>query len=69
MEGARVKGEKERMEIYRDLPVSVTMGLAARELAGKLHKIEHLNISPDLLGPSLLNLMNLGAKKLEPADG
>jgi len=69
VEGARVEGEKERMEIYRDLPVSVTMGLAARELAGKLQKIEHLNLSPDLLGPSLLNLMNLGAKRLEPADG
>ena len=49
--------------------VSVTLGLAARELAGKLQKIEHLNLSPDLLGPSLLNLMNLGAKRLEPADG
>ncbi len=69
VESARVAGERERMEIYRDLPPAVTMGLAARELAGKLHKIEHLNLSPDLLGPSLLNLMNLGAKKLDPADG
>lgn len=69
VESARVEGERERMDIYRDLPPAVTMGLAARELAGKLHKIEHLNLSPDLLGPSLLNLMNLGAKKLEPADG
>lgn len=68
VEGAKVEGERERMEIYRDLPVSVTMGLAAREMAGKLQKIEHLNLSPDLLGPSLLNLMNLGAKRLEPAD-
>ncbi|ACY18836.1 SPFH domain-containing protein [Haliangium ochraceum] len=69
VEHARVEGERERMEIYRDLPASVSMGLAARELAGKLEKIEHLNLSPDLLGPSLLNLMNLGAKRLEPADG
>ncbi len=68
VEKAKVEGERERMDIYRDLPPAVTMGLAARELAGKLHTIEHLNISPDLLGPSLLNLMNLGAKKLEPAN-
>ncbi len=69
VESAKVEGERQRMEIYRELPVSVTMGLAARELAGKLQKIEHLILSPDLLGPSLLNLMNLGAKRLEPADG
>jgi regulator of protease activity HflC (stomatin/prohibitin superfamily) len=68
VEGAKVEGERERMDIYRDLPPAATMGLAARELAGKLHTIEHLNISPDLLGPSLLNLMNLGAKRLEPVD-
>ncbi len=69
VEHARVESERERMEIYRELPTSVTMGLAARELAGKLEKIEHLNLSPDILGPSLLKLMNLGAKRLEPADG
>jgi hypothetical protein len=57
------------MDIYRELPPAVTLGLAARELAGKLQKIEHLNVSPELLGPSLLNLMNLGARRLEPADG
>jgi regulator of protease activity HflC (stomatin/prohibitin superfamily) len=69
VEGARVASERERMDIYRDLPAAVTLGLAARELAGKLQKIEHLNVSPDLLGPSLLSLINLGAKRLEPADG
>jgi regulator of protease activity HflC (stomatin/prohibitin superfamily) len=69
VEGARVESERERMDIYRQLPAAVTLGLAARELAGKLQKIEHLNVSPDLLGPTLLNLMNLGAKRLEPADG
>ena len=67
IERAKVVGERERMDIYRELPPAVTMGLAARELAGKLQKIEHLNLSPDLFGPSLLNLMSLGAKKLDAA--
>ena len=66
---AKVIGEREKMEIYRTMPAHVMAGLAARELAGKLQKIEHLNVSPDLLGPSLLSLINLGAKRLEPADG
>lgn len=65
MEAAKVAAERERIEIYRDLPTSVMMGLATKELATKLRKIEHLNISPDMIGPSLLNLMNLGSKRLE----
>ncbi len=69
VEAARVESEKERMAIYRDLPTAANIGLAARELAGKLQSIEHLNISPDLFGPSLLKLMNLGAKRLEPSEG
>jgi regulator of protease activity HflC (stomatin/prohibitin superfamily) len=65
VEGARVATESERMAIYRDLPASVTLGLAARELAGKLERIDHLNLSPDILGPSLLNLVTAGSKRLE----
>jgi hypothetical protein len=41
------------MAIYRDLSSHVLMGLAARELAGKLTKIEHLNVTPDLLATVL----------------
>jgi len=67
IEHAKVSSERERMEIYRDLPVSVTLGLAAQKLAGKLRQIDHLNLSPDVLGPSLLNLMDLGAKRLDSA--
>lgn len=68
IDGAKVEGERERMQIYRDLPASVTLGLAARELAGKLHTIEHLNLSPDILGPSLLKLMNVGSKRLDDTE-
>ena len=41
--------EQARIAIYRDLSTHVLLGLAARELAGKLNKIDHLNVTPDLL--------------------
>jgi regulator of protease activity HflC (stomatin/prohibitin superfamily) len=49
VEGAKAEAEQARMAIYRDLPPAVMLGLAARELAGKLDTIEHLNVTPDLL--------------------
>ena len=45
------------------------MGLALRELAGKLQRIDHLNLGPDLLGPAFVNLMEAGARKLESGAG
>lgn len=56
-EGAQVAAERERIDIYRALPPATMMGLAARELAGKLQSIEHLNVSPDLLGSLLERLI------------
>lgn len=53
VERARTEMEQERIAIYRDLPSQVLLGLAARELAGKLTKIDQLNIAPDLLGQLL----------------
>lgn len=69
VETARVDSERERMGIYRDLPTSVMLGLAAQELAGKLHTIEHLNITPDMLGPQLLSLLEAGTRHLEEPTG
>ena len=65
VEEARVTAERERMSIYRDFPADRMMGLAAQELAGKLQKIEHLNLTPDLIGPVLSNLMNAGTSHLK----
>jgi regulator of protease activity HflC (stomatin/prohibitin superfamily) len=65
LEEARVHAERERMEIYTALPPAALMGLAARELAGKLHSIEHLNLSPDLLGSLLERVLGAQARKLE----
>ncbi|MGD0719594.1 MAG: SPFH domain-containing protein [Roseiarcus sp.] len=53
LEGARVETETARLEIYRDLPAAVLYGLAARELAGKLTKIDHVNVTPDLIASLL----------------
>jgi regulator of protease activity HflC (stomatin/prohibitin superfamily) len=60
VEGAKVEAEENRMKIFRDMPSSVMAGLAAKELASKLHTIEHLSISPELLGPLLTNLVRAG---------
>lgn len=61
---ARVEAERERMAVYRDLPQSVMIGLAAQELAGKLQRIEHLNITPELLGPLFSELLQAGTQRL-----
>lgn len=65
VEWARVEAERERMAIYRDFPADRLLGLAAQELAGKLQKIEHLNLTPELIGPMLTSLIGAGTKRLE----
>ncbi len=56
VEQASADMEQVRIAIYRDLSAHVLLGLAARELAGKLSKIDHLNVSPDLVGTVLREL-------------
>jgi regulator of protease activity HflC (stomatin/prohibitin superfamily) len=51
VEQARADMEKARMDIYRDLPQEVLMGLAAREFAGKLTAIEHRRRGPERWPP------------------
>lgn len=62
---AKAEGERSRMEIYRTMPPNVMLGLAAQELAGKLQRIEHLNIAPEMFGPLLSNLVRAGTHRLE----
>lgn len=69
IEKAKVDSEKERLDAYRDLPASVMFGLALKQLAGKLERIDHLNLSPDGIGHLLQNLMQAGTRKLERPDG
>jgi len=69
VEEARVEAEEARMDIYEGMSSHVMMGLAARELATKLEKIEHLNIAPEMLGPLLTGLVQAGTRRLEePGD-
>lgn len=49
VESAKAEAEQAHIAVYRDLPPAVLLGLAARELAGNLDTIEHLNVTPDLL--------------------
>jgi len=65
LEEAKVGGERARMDIYRDLPPEALLGLAARELAGNLPAIEHLSLSPDILGPLVQRALGAGARRLE----
>jgi hypothetical protein len=41
------------------------IGLALQELAGKLTHIDHLNVTPEMFGPQLMNLIEAGTKRLE----
>jgi regulator of protease activity HflC (stomatin/prohibitin superfamily) len=65
LEAPKVNAERERMDIYRNLPPAALMGLAARELAGKLQSIEHLSLTPDILGSLLQRVLAGQAERLE----
>ncbi len=57
VEQARADMEGARVAIYSDLPPAVLLGLAAREFAGKLQTIEHLNITPDVISTLLTDFV------------
>jgi regulator of protease activity HflC (stomatin/prohibitin superfamily) len=71
VEGARIAIERERLDAYRTMPPAVLAGLAAQELAGKLQKlnIDHLSITPELLGPLFTDLLRAGTRRLEEKKG
>jgi hypothetical protein len=64
IEGERVALEKERIAAYGALPPNALLALAAREFASKIERIEHLNLSPDMLSPFLADLAAAGAARL-----
>ena len=53
IETARAETEQAHIAIYRDVPPAVLMGLAARDLATKLDRIDHVTVTPDLLATVL----------------
>src|SRR5260370_16603848 len=58
VEGARVNAERDRLNAYRDLSSTVLLGMAAREVAANLGKVEHLYLTPDLLRPLAARFLN-----------
>ena len=64
IEGERVALEKERITAYGALPPAALLALAAREFAAKIERIEHLNLSPDMLSPFIADLAAAGASRL-----
>lgn len=63
VETAHAETEEARIAIYRDLSPGVLLGLAGRELAGKMERIEHLNVSPDLLAALLREVRASGLRE------
>ena len=69
VEGAKVEQERARMAIQEKVPPAVLAALAARELAGKLQRIDHLNLGGDALGPLLTELASAGTRALAAKSG
>jgi regulator of protease activity HflC (stomatin/prohibitin superfamily) len=69
VETARAEGEGRHLGNYRELSPAVLLSLAAHELAGKLQGIEHLNITPELFGPALSELLQAGVRRLRQEPG
>ena len=66
---AEAAGEKERLSVYETLPANVVFALALQEFAGKFDKIEHINITPDVLTTNLADLFSAGAKTIQNLGG
>lgn len=56
VESARNEAEEARTAIWKDLPDAALVALVGRELAANLGNIEHLSITPELVGPALQRL-------------
>ena len=52
------ESEGDRVAIWKDAPAAVTLGFALQRFADKVETIQHLNVTPDLLGDSLQRLLS-----------
>lgn len=69
VEEAQFASERAKLDLYRELPPTVLWSLAAQELAGNLTRIDHLNLSPESLGPLLQSLLSAGTARLSDGGG
>lgn len=51
------QGEREKVAIWTEAPSRVHLGLAMQDLARNLPNIEHLNLTPDLVGEAVQKLL------------
>lgn len=51
VQGAQVAAERLRLEAYEGVEATVVFGLVAKELAAALGQVDHLYLTPDILGP------------------
>ena len=58
VEGAKARLERERVEFLHNVPPGVLLALAAQVFASKIETIEHLNITPDMLGTLLTGVLS-----------
>jgi regulator of protease activity HflC (stomatin/prohibitin superfamily) len=61
VEASRNTTEKQRVGIYRELEANALLALAAHRLAENPPPVEHLYITPEMLGPALQNLIKSAA--------
>lgn len=60
---AETRAENSRMDIYKTIPSEVLLALALRETGQKIGSINHLNITPDLVGQGLQQILRKQADK------
>ena len=65
LDGARVELEAARLKLAQETSPTVLAALAARELAGKLTRIDHLHVGGDVITSMLSDLASVGARVLE----
>ncbi len=60
---AEAEGEAKRFAVWEGASKKVLLGLALREFAGKIDHIQHLNLSPNVLGDAFHNFLTSEAER------
>jgi hypothetical protein len=53
MAAAEAEADAKRVEVWERAPGKVLLGLALQQLAGKIENVQHLNLTPDIIGDAL----------------
>lgn len=69
VEGAKLEAEQKLLEAQAQLPPAIMMGLALKAVAGKLQRIDHLNVGADMLGSALVNFLEAGSRPGQISKG